>query len=519
MAGDWRILGGDPAPGSLASLDTVMRDFGRVAERSAEAAGTLRRIGADVGVQRWTGTAAAAFKDNLGKAPGNLDKAAGSYAAAVRALRAYHDFLTHAQQRANSLRSLANQAAADEAEAVRKLADAKSRLASLEGQRRTAAARSTQLKLQIAATTDSTAKTQLQAVLSRVQATIRRLDADVNAAKADAARHQNACDDARRRLESARRQAVKLGEEARRAADTAARQLQEAEKQAQLPNAAERAWTETREFVAEYGPVLVGTLQLGSTLFSIAAAVFPVGAPIFLAGSLICGGMSLLLDVGVTANTPGGFTTEKLWDLGSRALGVAATAVGFGAMKAAATGGASISTWARTDKVLDVVRGGVELFEGYATGGASGLVGAAGALVLTKGTTYVGGYVGGKVLQAGVGGLNHVPVVKDGIKALSVDVRQSPGPFGMTVPVSTVREQQALLAGSHIPPGGFTYGNSGSSLADHRLAQKETTELFKEATKDSLDDAVDQLGVDDLIASFLVASEPTPEIDINLPQK
>lgn len=516
MAGDWGILNGDPAPGSLDSVDQVVRDFDHVAKRTAEAAVTLRRIGGEAGIQSWKGTASAAFRDHLGKVPSQLDKAAGSYDAAVRALRTYREFLAQAQQRANALRALANQAASDEATAEQRLRDAKARLNSLVEQRRTTLANVTQLKLRIAVTTDAAAKTQLQTELTRLQATVRRQDADISAARAEVTRRERERDDARRRLDSARRQAGQLAEETRRAADTAVRQLQGAEQQAQLPNAAERAWTEAREMLVEYGPVLVDTLRLGSTLFSIAAAVFPVGAPIFLAASLICGGAGLLLNLAVTANSPGGFTSAKLWELGGQALGVLATAAGLGAVKAAAAGASSASWLGGTAKVLNWGQSGAELGKDYATGGVAGLISGAGTLLLAKGTSYVGG----KVLQAGVGGLNHVPLVKDRIKSLSVAVRQEPGPFGTTLTTTTIRDQQALLAGSHIPPGGFTYGNTGSSNPlDHRLGQKATSALFEDSVKDAVDLTLEKLGVEEGITSFIQTAPSTPEIDINLPQK
>src|SRR5215472_5985997 len=93
-----QLLSADPAEvGALASR------FRQVANQAEHSAGALRGAHGD---GTWTGSAANAFRTQLGKLPGDLDKVQHSYGAVAQALDVYEGELGPLQ---SQFRSLAQQ--------------------------------------------------------------------------------------------------------------------------------------------------------------------------------------------------------------------------------------------------------------------------------------------------------------------------------------------------------------------------------------------------------------------------
>lgn len=111
---DWRIVGGDPAPGDAEAVGVAAAVFEGVAVRSAEASRALSGLVAEVDSgTMWIGSAAIAWADQAREIPKDLESLHRSYSEAGTALRAYAATLTIYQGFAR--RTLAEAVAADEA--------------------------------------------------------------------------------------------------------------------------------------------------------------------------------------------------------------------------------------------------------------------------------------------------------------------------------------------------------------------------------------------------------------------
>ncbi|MGH3917193.1 MAG: putative T7SS-secreted protein, partial [Pseudonocardiaceae bacterium] len=97
----FEALGFDPAPGQLASIESVGQRFTVVSRALGDAHQALTRIGRADDI--WQGAAAQAFQNTVGELPGYLDKAHQSLGEASRALRLWHTDLASMQQRAADL--------------------------------------------------------------------------------------------------------------------------------------------------------------------------------------------------------------------------------------------------------------------------------------------------------------------------------------------------------------------------------------------------------------------------------
>ena len=93
-------LGFDPAPGNPDRVDAL----GEASSRAAgEIATALERLSAARRLPAWDGDAAAAFDVDIGRLPGDLDRACAAYGRAGMALRSYAIELRTAQAHAQRL--------------------------------------------------------------------------------------------------------------------------------------------------------------------------------------------------------------------------------------------------------------------------------------------------------------------------------------------------------------------------------------------------------------------------------
>ena len=100
---DWHVLDldADPVPGDpwrVKQLGGMMRTLGDDADSAAR---DVRGLAGDHAAMNWIGAAGDAFKDHIGKFPGQLDKVATSHHLCADALIAYGDSLDGAQSQAD----------------------------------------------------------------------------------------------------------------------------------------------------------------------------------------------------------------------------------------------------------------------------------------------------------------------------------------------------------------------------------------------------------------------------------
>jgi hypothetical protein len=100
---DWHVLdmGSDPTPGDpwrIKNIGGKMRTLGDDAEHAAR---DVRGLVGDHAAMNWIGAAGDAFRENIGKFPGQLDKVATSHHMCADALIAYGDTLDGAQSQAD----------------------------------------------------------------------------------------------------------------------------------------------------------------------------------------------------------------------------------------------------------------------------------------------------------------------------------------------------------------------------------------------------------------------------------
>lgn len=95
---DYPVLGFDPAPGTVATVQSVASDYQQVSAKMGEAHQALTKIGRQEGL--WEGKAAEAFAGTVGELPRYLDQAHRSLGGAAKTLTQWSEQLTSLQQRA-----------------------------------------------------------------------------------------------------------------------------------------------------------------------------------------------------------------------------------------------------------------------------------------------------------------------------------------------------------------------------------------------------------------------------------
>ena len=100
----WDILSleGDPTPGVVESVQTLVKEFGDFAHDVEAAYRSLNSFGSDAAALQWVGQTADSFKSQFGPLPGRLQKLYISYSEASDALSAYASALQAAQSKADS---------------------------------------------------------------------------------------------------------------------------------------------------------------------------------------------------------------------------------------------------------------------------------------------------------------------------------------------------------------------------------------------------------------------------------
>lgn len=485
--GEWDILGGDPAPGSVSSVNNAVKAFVRVADFASDAESKLVRAGSELGAGSWTGKAAEAFRSNLSELPSEIKSVAVSHRDASRALARFRDALEEAQRRARQLKARAlesaeeiarNEAAAERAEANKtaaadKLGNSQARLV--------------RLRLQRSATLDPAAATTLQSQISTTAAQVKRYTAERDAAAAEETRYRRLAEAARQRLKSLMDDARRLHGTLAQEAEMAARGLASAEKNAHLPGAYDRFLTDLNETVADYGPVFVESFDLGVTLFNVAAAVFPPGAAVFKGCALILGGLSIGAQLAVAGCARDGMTTDRL-------LKILGTALSIGA----GVGGKAAKAFTVGDQVVDGVRN-------YRESGVKGVLIQGGFLLGGFGLSKAVDKVGGPALRSAMAKLDKDPKTQTKLRDISRAVREAGDSGSKLVDKNGCRVTQSILKGSNIPPGGWLPGNSGmpaadpAHLADHAVrdvvqasAESDAVVALPEAVLDAVEDKVEE---------------------------
>lgn len=100
MTGSYPTLGFDPAPGTVANVESAANNLQRVAQRMGTAHDSLTKIGRDDGL--WNGEAADAFRGTVGDLPKYLDQAHRSLGDAAKSLTQWSHDLASLQQKAHN---------------------------------------------------------------------------------------------------------------------------------------------------------------------------------------------------------------------------------------------------------------------------------------------------------------------------------------------------------------------------------------------------------------------------------
>ncbi|MGZ4531126.1 MAG: hypothetical protein ACXVXP_02110 [Mycobacteriaceae bacterium] len=491
---DWDVIGGDPAPGSPDTVAAAAAVLSRVSSMASEARQALLGADGELDVSRWRGTAADAFRQDVSTLPRDLGDVAISYEEASAALLAYERALQSAQLAAASIRAAATQAASDATHARAQQGRAEQAAAGARSQLNSAVYRLSVLRKQIALATDPAARAALQASANAEQSSVARHEADLGLAQAAHDRHARDAAEAQDRLGDAIRQAESIRRQVSSAVDTAASLLARAERDAHVPNLVQQEMAKIRETIVEYGPVLADTLQLGASLFALAALILPFGAPAFMACALICAGGSLLATLTVDSLAPGGLTTDRLLDLGVKTLTLIAMALVPEAGLLAKSAG-----WAAT---------GASTLQQYEEHGSEGLAFVVGGMLLGAAGSKAGGAVAGKVF----GSVRKNATVGRLLQGVSNDIAKSNSKV-LTVPlVSHSQYVQSLYGLGRIPPGGFLRGNGVSSAPQGRALKSSA--LAAEAGEMGGETATH---LADWVATKMLKPDTSQEIDINLP--
>lgn len=121
---NWGLVGGDPAPGEPRAYEELSGILGRTATNAENAHKRLSDLKESVDDSIWKGEAADAFKEQVGKLPGDLEKLFESYRAAADAMGEYGRTLTTLKEKADGLVSAAETAEGDESTQRQALNDA-----------------------------------------------------------------------------------------------------------------------------------------------------------------------------------------------------------------------------------------------------------------------------------------------------------------------------------------------------------------------------------------------------------
>jgi len=488
------VIGGDPAPGSPDSVAAAAAVLSRVSSMASEARQALLGAAGELDVGRWRGTAADVFRQDVGTLPKELADVVVSYEEASAALCTYRQALQSAQRDAVGVRAAATQAAADAMAADAQQRQAQQTAAGARSQVSSGIYRLNVLRKQLAVTSDPATNASLQTSVNAAQCSVTRYEADLRSAQAAHDRHAGDAAEAKGRLARAIGQAESIRGQVSAAVTTAATLLARAERDAQLPNLVQQKMSELRDAVLEYGPVLADTLQLGASMFALAAIVFPFGAPVFLAGALICAGGSLLATLSVDSVSPGGLTTDRLLDLGVRTLTLIAMALAPGAGMLAKGAG-----WAAT---------AASAGQQYKEHGDAGLYFLAGGMVLG----FVGSKVGGVLVGKAIGSAKKSATLTRLLQGVSKDVASSHNKV-LNVPlVSHSPYVQSLYGVGTVKGGQFLPGPIPKPRPqDHALSSAAVAAKAGEIGGEATDHLTDWL------KTQLLQPDAEKEIDINLP--
>ena len=468
---DWGVLGGqDPAPGSIQSVQQVAGAFRRVERDAADIHSNLSSMVSKVGPDVWSGLGATAFHDKAKTLPPDLANASESFGAAASALERYETVLESSQHRAMNLLTTAEEVShrLDQAKASLKdakalksreeaaLATAQRDLFLLKGQQALAVDPVQQADLARRVTTQSSLVAQRQRSVDETAGEIRSLEASRRQLQSE--------------LDGYKQDADTLANTVRQAAERAVSELRDAERQADLPSWETRTWTDTEETIALYGPVVADSLELGTTLFSVAGKVFPPGAAVFSVCALVCGGLSIGVNLASAECSPEGMTTAKLIHIGGSALSMAATACGMPAAESGAAAG-----WSVAAKLFTFSSSASGVAEAGVKDGVKG--------VETQLISLGIGFGVAKLADVGFSKLAKSPVMSGVLNSISKNIRSSADGTGkigaLTVPANDSRALQSCLS-VNVPPGGFMIGNHASlnpSLIDHALPAAAAPQL------------------------------------------
>lgn len=535
---NWDLIGGHPAPGTPEGVEAVGAAFTTLAVRVDEVRDDLRQAGSRSGVGAWRGEAADAFREQISALPGELLSISVSYRQGATAMRTYAAALRREQTAAIRAVEQGEIAASEASRAERARNDAKAQIDSLNGRLRQARAQRDRAQAQYDAAPDAEARATLYPGLQSARALVRRLDADLRAATAERDRQERARRSAVERLEDAQGDAERVRDRIRAAAEAAVRALEQAEKEANLPGWLAREWEDAKVWVATYGPVIAESLDLGVTLFSLAAKIIPAGAPIFLTLAAACGTVAIVVNLAAMAATPGGFTTDRILHVAGEAVGVLAAIAGLGALQRAATSASAATKAATAAKaahaakagtVLSRVKDGVEIAEAGAADGWAGVERKVTGLVVSE----AAGFASTHALRGTIRGLHKNQATSEWLNEASRMVKKA-----HTVEITGVdllpdratsasgeRAIQSMLGFGRIPPGGFLPAHEGAEILEsHALPRAGTEAAFGTAGK-VLPDAVDALA-DDGPAAWLLerfgrgTAEPADDdVAITLPMR
>lgn len=506
----WELIGGDPAPGSPDTVGTSSTALRRVGDIAGQARSDLAAKAGAAGVQTWTGAAADAFRDDMGKLPSQLGLINTSYEEAATALDRFRSVLTDAQAEARAALALATQAAADRDAAVQRHRSAESEVEALTVQKAKAQASLVALQTQQKLSLDPAHRSSLNAPITSSTSQVNRLSGDLTSAKQAAARYQSQIDDANARLKQAQQRADTIRQRLDQAANTAADALKIAERDAQLPSWAAEHLQRSMQYVTRNAANIKNVLQVVQMICTVASMVFPVAAPVLMTVSLVCAGLVLATDLVKDADTPGGFSTGNLWELGGDALGVIASAAGLGAMTkaiSASKGFEAVGTSIKASQDLNAARGLAtaskfantgqqiaQVGQGYAEHGATGALVAVGTMALGNAVADKGST---KLLDA-LADVKSSPAIRSELSDMSLELKTD--------------DPTPNLVGTPIDGLPYTPGIRGVLASGHQgqVGQVLGAQYASELVDPVKDYAVDQLlpRLEDAIAG--------PDIDIDL---
>ncbi len=485
----WDLIGGDPAPGSPEAVGTAAGALAAVATLAEGAANLLHSNGNGLDPSSWSGAAAAAFRAEIHDLPQQLSVVTASYRDATSALRSYQGELEAAQAQARGALAEAVQAASDENAAERSRQTAQDEADAYGRQLAATNAAIKTVRHQLSTSVDPQQQSTLTAQLANLCNTANSQRANLRSAEDTAARHSSSRDDAARRLGDACVRADQIREDLQSASHQLAQALKAAEREAHLPNLLARTLTVLKEDVETYGPVVLDSLNLGATIFSTLALVFPPGAAVFTAAALVCGGAFVLGSLLVDSLRPGGITEHDLLALGMQTLGLLASATVVG--RAWKIGG-SAERLAVDGKWLGRAASGGQLaMDVHDHGLKGGLIDVGGMFVGRVGGHFVE-KLGAQGVRTVIGDANKNPAIRRTLTAISRDIGKSDSQL-FKIPLVSEQDSryaQSLLGSGRLQSHGgqFLPGHSpgGKLLRDHALSQHSVDERTGDTVEEAL---------------------------------